>query len=88
MLAKFWGLNPKGPYVSLGKKKEFFCVVLTYSIKRARVKLQQRLRNVQKRVMHMEGCSIANLNLLRFCCSPVAVAESPHSCDPEIFLPW
>ena len=35
MLAKFSGLNPKGPYLSLEKEKENFCVVLTYSIKRA-----------------------------------------------------
>ena len=51
MLAKFSGLNPKGPY---------FCVVLTYSIKRASeirkfhvAVVQQRLRNVQKSVMHV-----------------------------------
>ena len=36
MLAKISGLNPKGPYLSLEKEKEIFCVVLTYSIKRAR----------------------------------------------------
>ena len=36
MLAKFWGLNPKVPYLSLEKEKEIFCVVLTYSIKRVR----------------------------------------------------
>ena len=31
MLAKFSGLNPKGPYLSLEKEKENFCVVLTFS---------------------------------------------------------
>ena len=36
MLAKFSGLNPKGPYTSLEKEKENFCVVLTYTINRAR----------------------------------------------------
>ena len=37
MLAKFFGLNPKGSYLSLEKKKEnFFSVVFTYSVKRAR----------------------------------------------------
>ena len=36
MLAKFSGLNPKGPYLSLEKEKETFCVVLAYSIKQAR----------------------------------------------------
>ena len=57
MLAKFPGLNPKGLYlhVSLEKEKENFCVMLTYSIKRASetrkfhvTVMQQRLRNVQK----------------------------------------
>ena len=27
MLAKFSGLNPKGPYLSLGKTKNFWCCV-------------------------------------------------------------
>ena len=55
MLAKFSGLNPKGPYVSLEKEKQNFCVLLSYYIKRAReirkfhvAVVQQRLRNVQK----------------------------------------
>ena len=58
MLAKFSGLNPKGPYVSLEKEKQNFCVVLTYSIKREHesrkfhvVVVQQQLRNVQKSVI-------------------------------------
>ena len=38
MLAKFSGFNPKGPYVSLEKEKEIFCIVFTCSVKR-RVKL-------------------------------------------------
>ena len=53
MLTKFSRLNPKGPYLSLEKEKETFCVVLTYSIKRADeigkfhvAVVQQRLRNV------------------------------------------
>ena len=50
------GLNPKGPYLCL--EKERFCVVVTYSIKRAReirkfhvivAVVQRRQRNVQKR---------------------------------------
>ena len=52
-----------------------FCVVLTYSIKRASeirkfhvAVVQQRLRNVQKSVMRVQSCSFANLNLLLFCC--------------------
>ena len=74
MLAKFSGLNPKGPYLSLEKEKETFCVVLTYSIKRAReirkfhvAVVQQRLRNVQKSVMYVQSCVfLANLNLFLF----------------------
>ena len=48
--------NPKGPYLSLNKEKETFCVVFTYSIKRAHeirkfhaAVVQRRLRNVQKK---------------------------------------
>ena len=85
MLAKFSGLNPKGPYVSLEKEKENFCVVLTYSIKRARetsmfhvAVVQQRLRNVQKSVMHVQSCFFASLNLLLFLLSAVAVAKIPY----------
>ena len=56
MLAKFSGFNPKGGYLSLEKGKETFCVVFTYSVKRAREirsfhvpVVQGRLRNVQKK---------------------------------------
>ena len=73
MLAKFSGLNPKGPYVCLENEKQIFCVVLTYSIKRAReirkfhvAVVQQRLRNVQKSVMHVQRCFFPTLNLLFF----------------------
>ena len=48
MLAKFSGLNPKGPYLSLEKEKEIFCVVLTYSIKRASEIRKFHLAVVQK----------------------------------------
>ena len=71
MLVKFSGLNPKGPYLSLEKEKENFCVLLTYSIKRAReimkfhvAVVQQRLRNIQKSVMQVQSFFSANLNLL------------------------
>ena len=67
MLAKFSGLNPKGPNLRL--EKENFCVTLTYLIKRTSeirkfydAIVQQRLRNVQKSVMFS-----ADLNLLLFC---------------------
>ena len=33
MLVKFFGLNSKGPYLSLEKGKETFCLVFTYSVK-------------------------------------------------------
>ena len=36
MLAKFSGLNPKGPYLSLEKESETFCVVFAYSVKPTR----------------------------------------------------
>ena len=75
MLAKFSGLNPKGLYLGLEQEKENVCVVLTFLIKRASeirkvyvAVVQQRLRNVQKSVMHVQSCSFANLNLLLFCC--------------------
>ena len=74
-------------------EKENFCVVLTYSIKRARetsmfhvAVVQQRLRNVQKSVMHVQSfyfCQSKPIALLLF-----AVAKTPCCCDPNILLPW
>ena len=53
-MTTFWGLNPKGPYLSLEKEKKNR-VVLTYSIKQASeirkfhvAVVEQRSRNVQK----------------------------------------
>ena len=86
MLAKFSGLNPKEPYVSFEKEKQNFCVVLTYSIRRARqirkfhvAVMQQRLRNVQKSAMHAQRCFFffAKLNLLFLCCSPSPLQKLP-----------
>ena len=75
MLAKFSGFNPKGPYLSLEKETETFCIVFTYSVKRAReirkfhvAVGQRRLRNVQKSVMHGQSCCFAHLNLSFFFC--------------------
>ena len=75
MLSKFSGFNPKGPYLSLEKETETFCIVFTYSVKRAReirkfhvAVVQGRLRNVQKSVMHGQSCCFANLNLSGFFC--------------------
>ena len=67
---------PKGPYLSLEKETENVCFVLTYLIKRASeirkfhvAVVQQRLRNVQKSLMHVQSCSFANLNFViqKFC---------------------
>ena len=84
MLATFFALNPKGPYVSLEQEKENLCVVLSYSIKRACeirkfhvAVVQQQLRNVQKTMMHMPRCFFANVNLLFFCCSPSPLQKLP-----------
>ena len=84
MLAKFFGLNPTGPYVSLEKEKQKFWVALTDSTKRGReirkfyvAVVQQRLRNVQKSAMHVQRCFFANLNLLFLCCSPSTFQKLP-----------
>ena len=82
MLAKFSGLNQKGPYVSLEKEKQNFCVVLTYSIRWACeirkfhvAVVQQWLKNILKNVMHVQRCSFANLNLLFYFCSPLLLQK-------------
>ena len=66
ILAKF----SLGPYlslstVSLENERDNFCVVFTYSIKRAReiskfhvVVVQRRQRNVQNSVMHVQSCCL------------------------------
>ena len=67
MLEKFCGLNRTGPYVSLEKEKETFCVVFTYSVKLAHVTVvQQQLKNVQKSVLNVQSCCFAKINLLLF----------------------
>ena len=64
MLAKFSGLNPKGPYLSFKKKN--FSVVLTYSIKQASetrkfhvTVVQQRLRNARAKLFFCQSKPIA-----------------------------
>ena len=96
MLATFFALNPKGPYVSLEQEKENLCVVLTYSIKRACeirkfhvAVVQQQLRNVQK-LNHdthakMFFCQCKPIVFLLFA---ITVAKTPYCCHPEILLPW
>ena len=67
MLEKFSGLNRTGPYLSLEKEKETFCVVFTYSVKLAHVTVvQQQLKNMQKSVMHVQSCCFTKINLLLF----------------------
>ena len=95
MLAKFSGLNPKGPYVSLEKEKENFCVVLTYSKKRAReigkfhvAVVQQRLRNVQTSVVHVRRFFFCQSKRIVFLLFTVTIAKTPYRCHPEILLPW
>ena len=53
----FFGLNPKGPYLSLEKEKEPFCTVFTYSVKRVSeirkfhvAVVQRLLKNVQRKL--------------------------------------
>ena len=67
-------VNPKGPYLSLEKEQGPFCVLFSYSIKRAHeirkfhvVVVQPRLRNVQKSVMHVQSCCFANKPVALFC---------------------
>ena len=64
-------LNSKGLYQSSGKEKESCCLMFPSSTKREIrhfhvVVVQQRQRNVQKSVMHVQSCCFANLNLLRY----------------------
>ena len=91
ILGKFSGLNQKGPYVSLEKEKQNFCVVLTYSIRWAReiAVVQQWLRNyILKNVITCKDFFFANLNLMFFFLFAVNVAKTPYCCHPEILLPW
>ena len=95
-------VNPKGPYLSLEKEKGPFCVLLSYSIKRAHeirkfhvAVVQPRLRNVQKSVMHVQSCCFANKPVALFAvlftvavAVAVVVAQTVYCCDPEILLPW
>ena len=56
--------------------------------------VQQRLRNVQKSVMHVKSCCL--FVFFFFCQSKPIVffpvrrrgAKTPCCCDPEILLPW
>ena len=68
----FWGgggvLNLKGPYLSLKKEKQNFCVVFTYSIKQVReisnfhiAVVQRRQRHAEKSMMHVQSYCFSNI---------------------------
>ena len=75
MLVKFSGVEFERTASKFKKKeKENFCVLFTYSTKRAGeirtfhvAVVQRRLRNVQKSVMHVQRFFFANFNPLFFC---------------------
>ena len=87
-MAKFSGLNPKGPYLTLEKEKENFCVILTDSIKRAqscnKAKKCTKKRDARAKLLFCQSKPIA------FLLFSVAVAKlpTPCCCDTEILLPW
>ena len=78
LLATFLGLNPKGPYLNLEKERENFCLVFTYSIKRARemrtfhvAVVQRRLRNCAKKRdtrAHLLFCKLTPIGFHFSCC--------------------
>ena len=95
MLANFLGFNPKGSYLSLEKEKDNFCVVFTYSIKRACeirkfhvAVVQCRKRNVQNGMMLLQSCRFVNKNRLLPSRSPYRCRPRWFCCHPEIVLPW
>ena len=67
------------------KEKESYCLVFPSSTRREIcyfhvVVVQRRLRNVQKRAMHVQSCCFVNLNLLLFAflvAVAVVVAQAP-----------
>ena len=50
MLAKFSGVEFEGPYLSLEKEQENFCVVFTYFIKRGRETRKFHVAVVQRQL--------------------------------------
>ena len=65
MLANCLNLNSKALYQSSGKEKESCCFVFPSLTKRGIrhfhvVVMQRRLRNVQKTMIHVQGCCFAN----------------------------
>ena len=68
-------LNSKRLYLSSGKEKESRCLVFTVFTSSEKRGIRQfhvvivhwRQRNVQKSMMHVQSCCLANLNQLLFC---------------------
>ena len=68
-------LNSKRLYLSLGKEKESRSLVFTVFTSSEKREIRQfhvvivhwRQRNVQKSMMHVQSCCLANLNQLLFC---------------------
>ena len=70
MLAKFSGVESKRTVSKLRKMKNKFCVVFTYSIKRASeicnvhvAVVQRRQRHVEKSMMHVQSYCNTNIYL-------------------------
>ena len=77
MLANFSRVDSERTVSKFRRGKDNFCVVFTYSTKRACeirtfhvAGVQRRQRNVQNSVMHVQICCFLNKNLLLFCLSP------------------
>jgi len=78
------------------EKKDNFCVVFTYSMKRGCeirkfhvAGVQRRQRNVQNSVMHVQICCFVNKNLLLVCHSPfIAVVVGFVVIQKSWVLPW
>ena len=81
----FLALNPKGPFLQkFRKRKEKFCVVLTYFIKWVHeirkfhiTAMQQRQRNVQKKMM--QSCRVVVLLVL----NPLLFSSSLYGHQPR-----
>ena len=88
MLAKFSGLNQKGPYLSLEIEKENFRVVLTYSIKRECEIRKFHVAIVQKRLRNVQKKRDARAKLFFFCCSQSPLQKLLIVVMRNFLLPW
>ena len=67
MLTKFSGVKSVRTASKFRKRERKFCVKRVRKIRKFHLAaLQRRLRNIQKRVMHVQSCCFANINLLLF----------------------